>query len=277
MRPRTVIAMNLSNIEQEIIFLKASVETIDSVVNSEMLEVHGSGEDAEAHFKNGTNQRLFNIILVDFLSKSASEITGESKSYLAALLNIAQNPNFNLNNSVTGLANAVENFQQWLEVEVNAIVWLPLLDLEAELKIKRREFIKICGNIAKHNFSRLSRIVNDLRNIMRRSNISLEDEDALLILDDIYERFHTDILSYHASTLVEHMNEIRWGIHLYLKPEFERSIVHEGGNPHKYHYTYPEGVNTKFARNCYWDLMNGLLSRPYVPRFTTTSILKIRY
>lgn len=269
--------MNLTKIEQEIIFLKASVETIDSVVNNEMLEVYGTGEDAEAHFKNGTNQRLFNIILVDFLSKSASEITCESKSYLAALLDIVQNPNFNINNSVTNLAKAVEGFQEWLEVDVDAKIWLPLIDLEAELKIKRREFIKICGNIAKHNFSRLSRILNDLRNIMRRSNISLDDEDALLILDDIYERFHTDILSYHASTLVEHMNEIRWGVHFYLKPEFEKSIVHEGGNPPKYHYTYPEGVSTKFARNCYWDLMNGLLSKPYVPRFKTTPILKMRY
>lgn len=269
--------MNLTKIEQEIIFLKASVETIDSVINNEMLEVYGSGEDAEVHFISGTNQRLFNIILVDFLSRSAAEITGESKSYLTALMDITKNPNFNINKSVANLSSSVEGFQKWLEVDVSAKVWLPLIDLEAELKIKRHEFIKICGNIAKHNFSRLSRIVIDLRNIMRRSNINLDDEDALLILDDIYERFHTDILSYHTSTLVEYMNEIRWGIYFYLKPEFEKSIVHEGGNPHKYHYTYPEGVNTKFARNCYWELMNGLLSKPYVPRFRTTPLMKMRY
>lgn len=105
-----VIDMNLTKIEQEIIFLKASVETIDSVINNEMLEVYGSGEDAEVHFKSGANQRLFNIILVDFLSRSATEITGESKSYLSALMDITKNPNFNINKSVANLSSSVEGF-----------------------------------------------------------------------------------------------------------------------------------------------------------------------
>src|SRR5215218_1142153 len=44
--------------------------------------------------------------------------------------------------------------------------------------------------------------------------------DALLALADFYEKFHTDILNYHASTIAEFLNNIRWGIYEYLQPEF---------------------------------------------------------
>lgn len=269
--------MNLTKIEQEVVFLKATNEMIDSIVNHEMLTVSMRGDEGEARFKSGTHQRLFNIILVDFLSKSASEITAESKSYLEALLDICQNPSFNKKGSISSLASAAQNLKEWLDFEVEVETWLPMIDLEAVLKIKRHEFIKICGNIAKHNFSRLTRIITHLRGIISRSNVQLKDEDTLLILEDIYDRFHTDILSYHASFLVEQLNNIRWGIHEYLEPEFTNSLVYDDANPPMYHYIYPEGLNTKFARNCYWELMNEVRSRPYIKRFRTYDCLKMSY
>lgn len=269
--------MKFTDIEQEVIFLKASSETIDSIVNYDMLNLSGGNEAGEARFKTPTHQRLFNITLVDFLSKSAAEITRESKSYLDALIDICNRPMFDQDHSVLDLKEATRSFKEWLEIEVEVAIWLPAISLDAKLRIRRREFIKICGNIAKHNFSRLSRIVSDLRGIVLRSGITISDEDALLILDDFYERFHTDIMNYHASFLVEQLNDIRWGIHEYLEPEFRRSIVYENGDRPIYHYTYPAGISTHFAKNCYWELMNEVRGRPYVQRFKTYDMLKKAY
>src|SRR4030042_6153474 len=269
--------MKFTDIEQEVIFLKASSEMIDSIVNYDMLTLSGGEGGGEARCKSTIHQRLFTIFLVDFLSKSSAEIAGESKSYLAALLDICKRPIFDQDHSVLKLKEATLSFRKWLETEVEVEIWLPAISLQTKLIIRRREFIKVCGNIAKHNFSRLSRIINEVRGIVSRNGITIADEDALLILDDVYERFHTDILNCHVSYVLEQLNDVRWGIHEYLEPEFRRSIVLENGDPPKYHYTFPDGINTHFARNCYWELMNDVRRRPYVQRFKTYDILKKVY
>jgi hypothetical protein len=269
--------MEFTEIEQEVIFLKAINESIDSMVNHEILKLSEGNNGAQAIFKTPIHQRFFNIILVDFLSKSSREITGKSISCLDTLAEICEKPNFNQHNSVKSLSRAVKAFKKWLEREIKVKVWLPSINLETKLRVHRQEFIKICGDISKHNFSRLSRRVDDLKNILSRSGMKVSDEDGLLIIDDFYERFHTDIFSYHGSHLVEQLNTIRWGIQEYLQPEYKRSIVYEGGNPAKYSYTYPSGINTEFAKNCYWVLMNEVRATPYFKRFKTYRILKRRY
>jgi CRISPR/Cas system endoribonuclease Cas6 (RAMP superfamily) len=157
-------------------------------------------------------------------------------------------------------------------------IWLPSIELETNLSIKRIEFIKICGNISKHNFSRLSGVVCELIEIFKRNNINLKDEDALLILGEFYEWFHTSIFNYHSSAIAEFLNNIRWGIHDYLKPEFHQSIVYENNeHPRRYRFTYPNEVKNNFAKACYWDLMNEVRSSPYIEKFQVTRFLKMRY
>jgi hypothetical protein len=251
------VNMKFTAIEQEVIFLKTINESIDSMVNHEILKLSEGVDGAQAIFKTAIHQRFFNIILVDFLSKSASEVTGKNISCSDALAEICEKPNFNQHNSIKLLKRAVTAFKKWLDREIKVKVWLASIGLETMLRVQRQEFIKICGDISKHNFSRLSRRVNDLKNILSRSAVQLSDEDGLLIIDDFYERFHTDIFSYHGSHLVEQLNNIRWGIQEYLQPEFKRSIVYEGGKPPKYSYTYPIGINTAFAKNCYWGKIKG--------------------
>jgi hypothetical protein len=102
-------------------------------------------------------------------------------------------------------------------------------------------------------------------------------EESLLALTDFYERFHTDILNYHSSTIAEFLNNIRWGIYEYMQPEFHRSIVWESGDPPKYRYIYPDAVTSRLAKECYWELMNEVRSAPYMRKFTVTKSLKLRY
>jgi len=113
---------------------------------------------------------------------------------------------------------------------------------------------------------------------LKQNSINITFEDSLLFLDYFYEIYHTDIFAYHSSTIAEFLNNIRWGIHEYLFPEFCQSIVFEGNiHPQKYHYTYPIDLKNNFARECYWDLMNKIRSKPYIRKFKVTRYLKMNY
>lgn len=271
--------MKFSNTEKEIIFLKAIEELIVNMVNYEVLKLLGNNPNSEVRFNSMTHKKYFNIILLDFLSCSDKKILGEQLSYLGALQSICKSPNFNKNNSINSLTLSTKEFIDWLEKEVLVEkIWFPSINLETNLSIKRIEFIKICGNISKHNFSRLSGVLLELVEIFKRNGITLKNEDALLILGEFYEWFHIDIFSYHSSAIAEFLNNIRWGIYEYLKPEFQKSIVFKNDEyPRRYHYTYPNKVNNSFAKNCYWDLMNVIRSKPYMNKFEVTRYLKMRY
>ena len=271
--------MKFNDTEREVIFLKAVKELIDEMVNFEIGKVIGSDPHSQFQFRSMTHRKFFNIILVDFLSRSDKKVIGEQSSYLSALKSIYNSPKFNQNNSIDNLSKYVEEFGNWLEQEIVVKkVWLPSIDLEIDLSVKRVEFIKICGNISKHNFSRLSGVVKELQTIFERNHNPLDEQEALSIIDKFYEWFHHNIFSYHSSAIAEFLNNIRWGIYEYLQPEYQQSIVYETDeHPRKYHYTYPEKVKNRFAKTCYWELMNEIRSRPYMEKFETTKYLKMRY
>ena len=271
--------MKFNTTEREVIFLKAVKELIDEMVNFEIGEIIGNDPHSQFQFSSMIHRKFFNIILVDFLSCSDKKVLGEQSSYLSALKSICSSPKFEQNNSINNLSEYINEFSDWLEKKVSVEkIWLPSIELETNLSIKRIEFIKICGNISKHNFSRLSGVVKELKTIFRRNNITLDDNKALVIIEEFYEWFHNDIFSYHSSAIAEFLNNIRWGIYEYLQPEFQKSIVYETEeHPRKYHYTYPDKVNNDFAKTCYWELMNDIRSRPYIKKFQVTDYLKMRY
>lgn len=272
-----MLAITLGDIEEEVILLKAIKELIDSMVNFELLDLYGSDPDSSISFKSTTHQRFFNIILVDFLSQTDKKAFIKQTSYLGALRKISKNPNFDIKGSVTLLSEATHEFVDWLEQKVEIQTWLASIDTKTTLKISRVAFLKRCGDISKHNFLRAIGVAEELKNSLFESGVSIELDDALLALSDFYERFHTDILSYHAGTIAQFLNNIRWGIYEYLQPEFQRSIVWESSDPPQYRYSYPEGITAKFAKECYWGIMNEVRIPPSVRRFQVTKWLKLRY
>ena len=270
------MAIKYSGIEQEVIILKAVKELIDSMVNFELMSLLGNGPDSEIAFKDYTHQRFFNIILVDFLSRSDKRGPIKQTSYLGGLREIVNNPYFDENNSAHNLKVATQEFKEWLEQEVEVDVWLPSIDKETKLKILRFDFLKMTGDISKHNYLRAIGVAEELKEILSKSGITVDINEALLALAEFYERFQ-DILGYHSSTIAEFLNNIRWGIYDYLQPEFNKSIVWEGGDPPKYHYTYPKEIQSEFAKACYWELMNEVRSKPYMRKFKVNKWLKLRY
>lgn len=270
--------MTLTDIEEEIILLKAVWELIDSMVNFEMLDVYGHDPDSNILFKTMTHQRFFNIVLVDFLSLTDKKAFVKRTSYLGALRRISESPNFDINGSVTLLSEVTHKFCNWLEQEIEVHkIWMPSIGTETTLKLTRLTFLKMCGDISKHNFLRSIGVAEELKEILFQSGVSIELDEALLALNDFYQWFHGDILNYHASTIAEFLNNIRWGIYEYLQPEFQRSIVWESRNPPKYRYSFPNGVTSSLAKVYYYDIMNEVRSPPYVRRFQVTRWLKLRY
>jgi len=271
------MAQTLSEAEVEVIVLKAVWELIDSAVNYSVLSIGGQDPNTEIRFHTSIHQRFFNIVLVDFLSRTDVKAPIPRTSYLEGLRAVVRNPILVSQEAASSLRVATNDFIDWLEQEVDIDAWFPSINVQAELKIRREAFLRITGNISKHNFLRAFRVAEELQGIFELSGISVSLEQANMALADFYERFHTDILNYHSSTIAEFLNNIRWGIYEYLQPEFVRSIVFDKDNPPMYHYTYPENVVSPFARQIYWDLMNDVRADPYIKKFQVTKWLKLRY
>ena len=265
-----------NEIEREAVFLSAVFEIANSMVNHVMLRVSGSDPDCEVVFASDEHRRLFNILLVDFLSQTDKTLRILPQSYLEALKAITEKPSFNVDGSVESLRAATREFAQWLDTEVKVDIWLPNINTQIDLDITRRLFLRMCGNIAKHNFLRLNRVASQLREVLRKKGVEISIEEALLTLDDFYEHMR-GIFSYHSTTIAEFVNNLRWGIYLYLQPEFKRSFRWIAGDRWRYEFIYPDAVQVEFARQCYWNLMNHVRSEPYMRPFQGTKWFKLRY
>lgn len=272
-----VMATRYSKTEEEVIFLRAITDLIDSMVNSAVFLVVGTSPDANILFHTSIHQILFNILLVDLLSTSDRLLVGRQVSYLDALREICEHPSFDAGDSISGLRSAVATFTDWLAFEPTVDVRLPSADSELQLTLPRSTFIRICGNVSKHSILRQSRLAQELKALLDKAGVALTLDEAVLALEDFFERFHTDIFNYHASRIAEMLNEIQWGVYEYLLPEYQRSFVYEGGAMGKYHFSYPGEVKTGLGKSLYWDLMHWIRRKPIVERFTVTKYLKMRY
>jgi len=270
----------MNEIEKEVILLKAVQEIIDEIINFGMFFLHGKGKDYNIEFKSTVHQKYFYIMVVDFLSRLEPKKIDCLKdlkfnNYLEGLIFVCENPQFNINNSIEYLKKPVNDMISWLEYEVIIEkLWLPLIEQEINLRIKRKDLIKISGNMSKHNFSRLDIVVKDLKGIFEENGVSLSCDDIITSLNSIYEWFHDDILNYYASVIAELLNNIRWGIHEYLKPTFEKCYKRTGNL--QYEYKIPPEIKSELAKSCFWELMNVIKSGPIVEKFTATKYLKSR-
>lgn len=267
-----------TKIEEEIIFLNAITDLIDEMVNHTMFIIVGDPPDQEIRFHTSIHQKLFNILLVDLLSKSDKKLVGKDELYTDALKRICDQPSFIIDDSIHDLQVATSTLIDWLGTKMTAHVWLPSLDADVHLSMERSTFIRICGNLSKHSFLRQSWPAQQLKGLLEQAGKQVSLAEATLALEEFYERFHTDILNYHGSTIVEMLNAIQWGVHEYLLPQYRRSHVSlDEEELGKYRLDYPEGITSAIAKSLYWDLMNDVRRKPYVEKFSATKYLKMRY
>lgn len=223
MSSRQYHSISFSDLEREIIILKSVWDMIHEMVNYEIFEKLHKTRDAELRFPSMTHQKFFNILLSDFLSLprkkgpfsfmvSSENEADDNKNYLSLLDSICNNPQFN-KKEINKIKSPLDEFKEWLNAEcVIKKAWFPSIDTEMDMKVKRISFIKICGNISKHNFSRLDSDAREIKRIFLDNGIEIKIHDEFLLIPEFYEWFHSNILNYHSSAIAEFLNNIRWGI-----------------------------------------------------------------
>ena len=275
-----------TDLEREVIVLKAMTDMIDDMVNYEMFEKIRHTRYMNLMFRSMTHKRLFNVLLVDLLSKPMNDdfgltefpedASGSARTFLFYLRRISENPCLNITG--TALADPVGVFSTWLDAECHVEkVWLPSVNIETTIRVPRILFIKICGDMAKHSFPRMNINARRLRKLLADNGHQIDIEQAYLAMPDFYQWFHADIFGYHSSAIGEFLNNIRLGIYEYLTPKFSRSYRKPDASSIAYEFDIPDGCNSDLARSMYWELMNWARSAPYMPRFEVTEYLKMRY
>lgn len=158
---------SVAPIVRESVALLAVLSQIDDMVNYAIFEKFEKRDETNLTFKERTSRRIFNILLVDFLSVpqskpgdtpfglNAPQGTGAGdRSYLTFLSAVCGQPQ--LGQDVAELSDAVHRFIVWLDFEaVIEDMWLGEISVKADVRASRFELLKISGNIGKHNFSRL--------------------------------------------------------------------------------------------------------------------------
>jgi hypothetical protein len=276
--------------EQEAIILNAMWGMINDMVNYQMFVKTEHTTDVVLLFSTSTHMRLFNVLLVDFLSQPQPRQGGlvpfdlpkpppnarqANLTHLFYLRQVCATPKLGPDASM--VAGPLNGFSDWLEAEALVEkVWLPSINTELDLRIGRLQFIKICGDIAKHNFLRLSKNVKRLRQVLKANGHIIDDGQAYLVLPEFYEWFHRDIFAYHSSTIAEYLNNLRLGIFAYLQHEYARAY-HEVEPRPMYRFHIPSAIKHPLAKEMYWELMNMVRARPYMPRFEVSQYVKMRY
>lgn len=268
--------------KKEVLALKASLWAINEMVNNAIMTISYNDPDSSIMFQTSSDQRYFNIILLDFLN---AKIFGIEKNCIEVLDDILNEPK--LSSEVSFLSKTLEEFKDWLSADIvlehdgeTRTFWFPTINEDIALKIKREEFIKICGNISKHNPLGLDRQAKTIVGIFQRNNLEISLSEALLIMNEFYEQFHDALLNYHSSAIAEFLNNLRWGIYEYIKPLYNSSVEFYWNDAHKmrsYRYHYPETIINPYAREVFWDLMNDVRSEPYIKKFAVTRCFKMRY
>lgn len=276
--------------EQEAIILNAIWGMIDDMVNYEMFAKIERTTDVVLMFSTPIHMRLFNALLVDFLSQlqrrqgravpfdlpqPPPNARQADLTHLFYLRQVCAAPKLGPDASM--IAGPLDGFSDWLEAEaVVEKVWLPAINTKLDLRICRLQFTKICGNIAKHNILRLSQNVKHLRQVLNANGHTIDEGQTYLVLPEFYEWFHTNIFAYHSSTIAEYLNNLRLGIFAYLQPEFARAY-HEVDPRSMYRLHIPSAIAHPLAKEMYCELMNMVRSRPYMSRFEVSPYVKMRY
>lgn len=284
----------MNEVERETIILNSAWEMIDSMVNRAMFVEIDYAAPTGLTFETGEHLRLFNILLGDFLSQvqafkgnsvplglraAPSNASPSDLTFIFHLRQVCAGPKFSANAS--GLSSSIEAFADWLEGEFTApAVNLQAIGVVADLSVARYRYIKMCGDIAKHNLARLATNVGHLQTLLKTAGHVVSEQEAYLTVADFFEWFHCDIFLYHSSQVAEFLNNIRWAIFEYLKSEFSRSWHLTGrfiSDIPAYSYRIPAEISEPVAHAMYWELMNRVRAGPVCRRFVISDFLKRRY
>lgn len=282
-----MVGKSYSSLDREIITLAAVWDLIGSMVHYGHFMKEHDVENTYLMFQTREASKLFLIILADFLSLPRDGTFGLTTptsegsmgtTYLGHLQRVTIDSQFGGDHAL--LASSVKAFAEWLDgFAVVEAVWLPSIERNGTLRVRRKDYLKICGTISKHGFTRLGDIVKKIRKILSENGTEIDEGQSYLIVPEFQEWFQDNVFIASSTQVAWHLNEIRWGIFKYLSAEFWRAYtpteVVQGAQMYK--YNVPSEITDSLIRSIYWDLMNGIRSPPYFPRFTINRHMRELY
>lgn len=219
-------------------------------------------------FPTRIHQGMFLIRLLDFAKEGGdSTLTGVSGSCLSVLQAACISRSFDVNDSVLKLKEATATLSGWLEKPTPLTLWLPSLNVNAALTVPRYQFLYIAGNQAKHNISRLTGLSKVVSKMLTENGYPTTPDQVPLALDDFHEHLQEDYFNYYGTWLTELLNNIRWGLHHYLRPTFTACYAQDPNDSVSYTYDYPTGIAGDVPRQWFWRLMNNVRRQPYLRQF----------
>ena len=284
----------MNDIEREVIILNTVWEMIDDMVNWAMFVKSEKTEISNLMFNDSYCARLFAILLGDFLSdirafKGVPPPLGlkavpsgvRSSDQPCCFIYETSPASPKLNAEATQLISATETFGDWLEGEfISNGVNLYNIGVVADIRIARLRYLKMCGDVAKHNLTRLAANVGHLRVLLEQAGHPVSEQEHSIGHEEFRRLVLGRYIVYHASPIAEFLNNIRWAIYDYLQPEFRRSwhlTDHATKDCAAYSYRVPCETAEPVAVAIYWDVMNKSRSHPFVQRFTIPALFKQRY
>jgi hypothetical protein len=281
--------MNISSrsaLDREVVALTAIWDLIGSMVHYSHFEKGHATNEATLMFRNREASRLFLIMLADFLSPPNAGTFGLVKgtqggslgsTHLTLLEMIATNPRLGHDSSL--LAKPCLDFAAWLDGYSVIDAWLPSIKRDGPLTVQRVTFLKICGTVSKHGIARLGDIAGKVQAILMQNGTQVSLGEAYLVIPEFREWFEDTVFAYHASSIACLLNDIRWGIFNYLRPEFQRAYRPEQAKNglQMYGFDVPTDITDPLINSMYWDLMNNVRAEPYFPRFTVSPWFTKRY
>lgn len=255
----------MNHIEYESTILNTAWGMIDGMVNHEIFDKQELCGTPIFVFKSDSHAKMFVNLLTDFLSPdkfAQSNIktpNGDNKPILDHLKKVCQSPRFG--SDLSDLNKTVSEFQSWLEAKITSIGVYP------DIEVERYRYIKMCGNIAKHNPARLDHDIRSFRKLLKNSGHCVGWDEAYFGLEQFFDWFFNDMFKFHSNHIAEFLNNIRWYMFLYLRDEYTRSWHRTNEYYGDYGYHIPEAINDSVARTMYWDLMNRVRTRSYIPHY----------
>lgn len=266
----------------EVIGLSIAFEALKSMVNRSMLDVlhlsDGSGE-VEVRFKSTPHRDLFYIRLLDFAHEGGSRRllgTATDMSCLEILEIVGSAPRLSTPESAQELAHAAAQLRTWLEHTVQPKFWLGEIDINARLSVTRLQLLKIVGNQAKHNMSRLTGVCGQVQKLLADNGHDIAFELMPFAIEDLRAHLGENMFIYYGSWLAELLNDLTWALYRYVRPIYQSQIVFEEGPlPGFYRYVPLAGVDPKSPAHFWlYRLLNDARSTPYIPPFRASHYLK---
>ena len=265
---------------------------IDDMVNHAMFKSSASLTDGNILFHSFVHAQLFNVLLVDFLSHPQYDrkiqkrpfdlptvnTSGapSDRSYLYYLKMICTDPNFG--SVPERLSKSLKSLAEWLDGDiVLKDAHFPTLGLVLDIRVNRLKSLSMTGNISKHNVTRLSDAANKLLEIFKQNGKTVALDECYAALPEFQELFHDHAFIYQSSYIVQMLNDLRWGIHEYLLPEFERSCVPirgEAGRQYHVKFNIPVSFENEFSKDSYRLLMQLVNKEPIIKSFGVNASMR---